>query len=122
MYPCPVCGYLTFAEPPGSYAICEVCGWEDDALQLEFATSLDGGANKMTLAKAQLDYAKRAARLARKHSASTIPIERDPSWRPIDPQHDRFRDWNDEARESRPAADVSLYYWRDTFWNRRRGG
>lgn len=49
MYPCPVCGYLTFAEPPGSYEICPVCGWEDDALQLEFATTLAGGANSLTL-------------------------------------------------------------------------
>lgn len=48
-YPCPVCGYLVFDEPPGSYAVCPVCNWEDDALQLEYATTLAGGANAYTL-------------------------------------------------------------------------
>jgi hypothetical protein len=52
MYPCRVCGYLTFAEPPGSYDICAVGGWESYALQLEFATSVAGGANSVTLATA----------------------------------------------------------------------
>ena len=37
-YPCPCCGYLMFNEEPGSYDICEVCGWEDDLSQLRFAT------------------------------------------------------------------------------------
>ena len=49
-FPCPCCGYFMFKEPPNSYDICEICFWEDDALQLEFATTLDGGANTMTLA------------------------------------------------------------------------
>lgn len=38
-YTCRVSGYLTFDEPPGFYDVCEVCGWEDDALQLEGAAS-----------------------------------------------------------------------------------
>ena len=36
LYPCPCCGYLVFDEGPGSYAICPVCGWEDDLSQLRF--------------------------------------------------------------------------------------
>jgi len=55
-YPCPCCGFLVFQEPPGSYDICPFCFWEDDALQLEFATTLGGGANHPTLEQAQLNF------------------------------------------------------------------
>ena len=44
---CPVCGRTVF-EQVGKYEICEVCGWEDDPVQLanpDFA----GGANKLSL-------------------------------------------------------------------------
>jgi hypothetical protein len=120
MYPCPVCGYLMFAESPGSYDICEVCGWEDDALQLEFATTLDGGANTITLLGAQREFAQAAGRLARKHPGATVPRDRDPTWRPIDLARDRFPQWTNEVAERAPAPDESLYYWRATFWNRDR--
>jgi hypothetical protein len=56
-YPCPCCGYLVFDRAPGSYALCPICYWEDDALQLEFATTLAGGANQLTLAAAQQSFA-----------------------------------------------------------------
>src|SRR5436190_23116503 len=46
-YPCPVCGYLVFDEPPGSYAICPICFWEDDAIQLGFPL-MGGGANSIS--------------------------------------------------------------------------
>ena len=120
MYPCPVCGYLTLVEPPGSYDICEVCGWEDDALQLLFATSLAGGANPITLLDAQHHFAQAAARMARRHPEATVPRDRDPTWRPIDPKRDRFPEWSAEVDEQMPATDERLYYWRETFWNRER--
>jgi len=115
VYPCPVCGYLTFSGPPGSYDICEVCGWEDDALQLEFATSLAGGANSITLLEAQREFAQAADRMARKHPRASVPRDRDPSWRLIDAARDRFPEWNEQASERAPATDESLYYWRETF-------
>ena len=118
MYPCPACGYLTFAEPPGSYDVCEVCGWEDDALQLEFATTLAGGANVTTLAEAQQAFARRSMRVARKHPGADVPRARDPSWRPIDVARDRFPAWSERAAARASASDESLYYWRATFWNR----
>jgi hypothetical protein len=119
-FPCPVCGYLVFAEPPGSYDICEVCGWEDDALQLEFATSLAGGANSVTLADAQASFLKAADRLGRKRPGTTMPRVRDPDWRPIDLTRDRFAEWNDEMPERAPEGEEELYYWRTTFWRRDR--
>jgi hypothetical protein len=51
-FPCPSCGFEVFSEPPGSFEICEVCGWEDDHVQLRFP-ALRGGANKLSLAEHQ---------------------------------------------------------------------
>jgi hypothetical protein len=47
-FPCPSCGFEVFSEPPGSFEICEICGWEDDHVQLRFP-ALAGGANKLSL-------------------------------------------------------------------------
>lgn len=51
-YPCPVCRYAVFNEPPGSYAICPVCEWEDDQVQFRDPT-YQGGANKKSLNEAK---------------------------------------------------------------------
>ncbi len=80
IYTCPACGFLTFDEPTGSYDICELCGWEDDNVQLA-NPRLRGGANKENLIEAQLKALK------------TYPIEvkevgkfkRDPEWWPLKP-------------------------------------
>ena len=120
-YPCPCCGYFVFAGPPGSYEICPICDWEDDALQLEFGTTLSGGANEPTLLEAQRAYAMQRAHLAQRPGAASRPNEsdrRDPSWRPIDLQLDRFSTWG-SSMPARPVAhDETLYYWRETFWRR----
>ena len=118
-YPCPCCGYLVFQEPPGSYDICPICFWEDDALQLEFATTLAGGANHVTLLDGQ--------QIFREHGACEEGLiayvrppgpfdRRDPTWRPIDPARDWFPVWDDPGRVRAPEDDESLYYWRETFW------
>jgi hypothetical protein len=55
-FACPCCGYKTFShEPNGSYEICEVCYWEDDAIQLE-DPDYEGGANPMSLRQAQCNF------------------------------------------------------------------
>ncbi len=57
-YPCVCCGFATLAEPPpGTFEICPVCFWEDDDAQFrdrDFA----GGANSISLAEAQVNFAK----------------------------------------------------------------
>jgi ribonuclease HII len=52
-FACPCCGYLTLeAEPPGTYAHCEVCWWEDDPIQ--FADpDYEGGGNAPSLHQAR---------------------------------------------------------------------
>ena len=57
-FPCPCCGFLTLAvEPPGSFAHCEICWWEDDSVQ--FADrDYEGGANAPSLNQARAWFRK----------------------------------------------------------------
>lgn len=55
---CPVCGKYEFEEQ-GSFDICDVCGWEDDPLQLK-DPDLELGANEMSLNQAIKQYNKNA--------------------------------------------------------------
>jgi len=55
-YPCPCCKNLTLSEkPPGSYEICPVCFWEDDAVQFN-DRDYEGGANRVCLKVARGNY------------------------------------------------------------------
>lgn len=55
-FACPCCGFLTLdEEPPGTYAICPVCFWEDDLVQFK-DPDYEGGANKVSLNQARLNY------------------------------------------------------------------
>ena len=52
-YACVCCGELTMEEqPPGTYQICPVCGWEDDKVQFKHP-DLEGGANELSLNQAR---------------------------------------------------------------------
>jgi hypothetical protein len=120
-YTCPCCGCIDFAAPPGSYDVCPICAWEDDALQLEFATTLPGGANGETLYAAQKRYLESA--YAADHFRAHIRppgARRDVGWRPIDPALDSFEDWHAKDHRRAPDAPERLYYWRPTFWHRDR--
>ena len=58
MYKCPCCGFLTLSEqPPGTFEICPVCNWEDDAAQAANPT-LEGGANRVSLEQARGNFAR----------------------------------------------------------------
>src|SRR5947199_5373859 len=73
---CPGCGFCTIGEDfYGSYEICEVCGWEDDAVQLANPCS-GGGANKESLAECQ----RRSSTWSKEQMGR---YERDPHWRPL---------------------------------------
>ncbi len=74
-WPCPVCGHDTFGEPPGSYAICSVCGWEDDPVQIKHPR-MRGGANGGSIFDYQQN--REAWVINEKHN-------RDPFWRPLRP-------------------------------------
>ena len=116
-YPCPCCGHRVFDEPPGSYDICPVCFWEDDAVQLRWP-DWAGGANKPHLLDAQRTYAAEGVcetRLISHVRPATDGERLDPDWRPIDLTRDSF-----EARgvqdDPWPDDRTQLYWWRPSFW------
>lgn len=104
-YPCPCCGYLVFDEEPGSYDICEVCGWEDDLSQLRFATT-GGGPNHAALVACQQQFIA---------ANQTVPDRhRDPEWRPLDLDVDRVEVPEPGREYGMTYADdgMAYYYWR----------
>jgi hypothetical protein len=73
---CPGCRYRTIGEDfYGSYEICPVCDWEDDAVQLANPCS-GGGANKEPLFQCQ----KAIASWSKEEMSA---FERDSAWRPL---------------------------------------
>lgn len=107
-YPCPACGSVVFDEPPGSFDICPVCGWEDDNVQLRWP-DYAGGANERSLIDHQTNRPTRA------------DYPRDPDWRPVDRDVDSF-EAIDVAESDWPEDPTVLYYWRPTFWRAGRTG
>ncbi|WP_084542285.1 CPCC family cysteine-rich protein [Calidithermus chliarophilus] len=56
MFACPCCGYLTLnSAPPGTFEICPVCYWEDDAVQFD-DPDYAGGANAVSLNEARANF------------------------------------------------------------------
>lgn len=120
-YPCPCCGYLVFDEPPGSYDICSVCGWEDDLSQLRFPTT--SGANRPLVECQRAFVAAERTRAVPQRPASTRgeaerdrDLQRDRDWRPLDLDVD-------EIEVATPGVDygmtypddpTTLYYWRSS--------
>jgi len=83
-YTCACCGHRTMADFPGSHAICQVCFWQDDPVQI-LDPAREGGANRPSLIECQASYALCGA--AERRFVSDVrppdPDEpRDPFWRP----------------------------------------
>jgi len=56
-FPCPCCRFRTLSEPPpGTFEICPVCFWEDDAVQFADPDAT-GGANDVSLREARANFA-----------------------------------------------------------------
>jgi hypothetical protein len=77
---CPACGFAGLADGYGSYEVCDVCGWEDDGVQLANPTS-GGGANTRSLAEVQAEIVGRIPVDVTTHGE----FRRDPRWRPLSP-------------------------------------
>jgi len=85
-YTCPCCGYKTLDEkPPGTYAICNICYWEDDGIQYD-DVDYEGGANIPSLRQAQRNYIlfgayeERCKEFVRKPNKKD---EKDSEWQPL---------------------------------------
>lgn len=76
-FACPCCGYLTLSEePPGTYGVCPVCAWEDDAAQ-SADPGLEGGANAASLTQARANFREfgAAQRESIQHVRKPLPAE-----------------------------------------------
>ena len=109
-YPCPACGFLQFAEPPGSHEICRLCGWEDDHVQLAHPR-LRGGANKGSLVEAQAMALRTYPRAVTKVGQWL----RDGTWRPLTEEEAQISpDAPQTSREYAQAwvTEEPAYYWK----------
>ena len=109
-FPCPACGFLTFDEPPGSYNICTVCGWEDDHVQLAYPR-MQGGANRESLYEAQTKVLSRYPLVVQEADG----MKRDPQWRL--PTHEEAAVRADAPTSGSDyfeavAVEEPDYYWR----------
>jgi hypothetical protein len=100
-YPCPACGFSCHDEPPGSFTICCICGWEDDAVQLD-NPNLAGGANKKSLVQVQSIAVQNLPLSVHSHNG----FSRLANWRPFD-SRDRLPGYEMDVR----TGDVLRYYW-----------
>lgn len=109
LYPCPACGFEVFGEPPGSYDICPLCNWEDDAVQLRFPL-MGGGANKECLA----EWQARAIRQLPAEIVAHGEYRRAPDWRPLTPEDCGNRSGmpaNGIRYFEAAGAEPPQYYW-----------
>ena len=91
---CACCGHRTLSEGAGAYEICPVCFWEDDPVQLA-SPLLQGGANRVSLAEAQLYFIGAAVsdpRFAAQVRAPSPDETPDPAWRPWSQRRDMEAD------------------------------
>ena len=108
--PCPACGFLTVDEDCyGTYNICPICAWEDDAVQLA-NPACGGGANGESLVDAQL------AALAEHPLTITVAddIERDKQWRPLSAAE---RETAETEKQTKYWMNKAIYDPATVYWN-----
>jgi hypothetical protein len=110
LYPCPACGFNVFQDSVGSYDICPICSWEDDAVQLRFP-DMRGGANGECL----YEWQQKVLSSFPLETTSARSFDRDPTWRPLSLEEAKS---DGEIPKSGfdyfNAIDVEVldYYWR----------
>jgi len=104
-----------FEEDPGSYAICSICFWEDDGVQIADPW-FSGGANRPSLFDAQAAFERCGAieeRFLEHVRKPTTSDQRDPLWRRVDLRDRAFvttpREIEEQGRDS--AKRVPYEYW-----------
>jgi hypothetical protein len=115
LFTCPVCGFIVFSEPSGSFDICPVCQWEDDHVQLAYP-GLGGGANGASLWDYQkVFFANHSLDLKRYRG-----YQKDPEWRPLildDLQNTESAPSTGLEYFYAAGADAPQYYWKKHYQN-----
>ena len=119
-YTCPCCGYKVFDNPPGSFEICPICYWEDEAMQLRYPKEV--GANKFSLVESQINFEKDGVSnielkiFVRKASENE---EKDKNWRKINLKKDNIAEKDGERKINIYPNDLTrLYYWEENYLNK----
>ena len=108
--PCPACGFMTVPEGSyGTFNICEVCGWEDDALQLA-NPGCGGGANGASMVETQVA----ALALYPLGETEAGGFLRDRAWRPLNREEIAIAE---RERAERPWKNASIFSASATYWN-----
>jgi len=113
-YTCPCCGFLVFDEPPGSYVICDYCGWEDNPVQLANPCR-SGGANRESLCDAQNAFRETTPGADIRELIAEGAV-RDGAWRPLNNVEKEF--FTTTLRNREPGANVAIYDLKLAYWNR----
>lgn len=73
-YACPCCDFLTLSEPPpGTFAICPVCWWEDNNVQFR-DPDYEGGANGPSLRQARATFQRLGVAKPRHRERARSPL------------------------------------------------
>jgi len=114
MFTCPCCGYKVFDEPPGSYAICQICFWEDDVFQLYYPHQA-GGPNGCNLIEAQVNFVQFGAcerAMSKNVRASGESDVHDEAWFPLWARRVELPDSDTDTRHPQHmTCPHDLYYW-----------
>ena len=108
---CPCCGYIVFDDPAGSFDICPICFWEDDAVQVADPWYA-GGANQPSLVDSQQNFRRFGAmeeRFIGDVRKPTSADRKDPRWRLVQPT-DKDSSRNSEKVRNDDTGG-SYYYW-----------
>ncbi len=113
LYACPVCGFETFDESPGSYNICDVCGWEDDGVQLA-NPACGGGANSESLIEAQEKILKGYPTTIKETNIIHKKYKRNQKWRPLtEAEKEKYR----QQRASSYWMNIAVISEEEAYWN-----
>ena len=108
---CPSCGFLTIAEETyGTYDIFEVCGWEDDQVQLANPCS-GGGANSESLHESQVKALEKWPLEVKEFKG----IRRSANWRPLNEAE--IQQYEIQAKEKH-WANKGVIYEPEVYWVR----
>lgn len=110
-HPCPCCGFLTIDDPPGSYEICVICGWEEDPVQSANPCT-GGGANSESLAQAQDNFQSTPEADLSEYGANGYT--RDAAWRLLNMTERaifKAESENGARFPNRRIETVAEYYW-----------
>lgn len=114
---------MVFDEAPGSFDICPICYWEDEAMQLRYPN--ETGANRLTLIESQTNFEAlgygdlKNKKFVRKPNKEE---NKDSSWRKIDLKIDVIeeKELNEMKAVIYPIDSTELYYWAPNFWLKKK--